>query len=144
MGVHVWPWVLHFAGLQQNVWHDLVDLRDQLKHREVRQMLECELSLGDISWIGLSQNRMAIARHHSSRLEQRPNELFQLLVRHVGRSELFHHVGDEDQYFLVGQAVQRTGKTVDAGGERQVRIGKRGADQVSGVCRYVTTENVCD
>lgn len=39
MGVYVWPWVLHLAGLQQNVRHNLVDLRDQLEHREVRQML---------------------------------------------------------------------------------------------------------
>ena len=125
MSVHVWPWVLHFAGLQQNVRHDLVDLRDQLEHREVRQMLQCELSLRDISWIGLSQNGMAIAWHHPSRLEQRPDELLQLLVRYVGRTELLDHIGDEDQNLLVGQTVQWTGKTVDAGGERQVRVRER-------------------
>lgn len=61
---------------------------------------------------------MTVAWHNSSGLEQSPDKLLQFLVRHIGRSKVFDDVSDEDQHLLVGQAVERTSQTVDAGGER--------------------------
>ena len=45
----------------------------------------------------------------------------------------------KDEHLLVGQAVQRAGQTVEAGGERQVRVRQRRADQVHRVGAHVAS-----
>jgi len=136
--VHIRPGVLHLACFQQDGRHHLVDLRDQFEHGKVRQVLECELSLGDISRVRLSKDRVSVAWDHLARLEGLPDEILHLVVGQVC-ADLFHQLGDEDEHLLVGQAVQRARQTVHPASEGEIRIRERAADQVDCVCTHVAT-----
>jgi len=68
VSIYVWPWVLSFALGQENIWNNFVDLSDELEHWVVWEVLEGELSLASVSWIGLSENGVSVAWHHSARL----------------------------------------------------------------------------
>ena len=143
MSVDVGPRVLDLAGLHEDGRNDAVQLRHQLEHFIVRQMLQSKFTLTSVSGVSLSQNSVAVARNHLSGLQQPPAVFFELFVGGV-QPDVFDHFGKEHQDFLVGQPVERTGQAAHAGGERQVRVGQRRAHQVSGVsgnvAAFVVTE----
>lgn len=51
VGINVWPWVLGFSGLEEDIWSDLVNLANQLEQRVAWQMLEGKFTLSGISWV---------------------------------------------------------------------------------------------
>lgn len=64
MCIYVGPWVLDLAQLEQNGRHHGVDLRDQLEHWIVRQVLERKLPLARVARICLAQDGVAITGHN--------------------------------------------------------------------------------
>lgn len=76
--------------LFQDTRCDLVDLRDELEHWVVWQLLQGKLALRHISWIGLPQDRMAIAGHDLARFESRPKICLDLLVAQVTANASLH------------------------------------------------------
>uniref|UniRef100_A0A182Q2B9 Uncharacterized protein n=1 Tax=Anopheles farauti TaxID=69004 RepID=A0A182Q2B9_9DIPT len=138
VGVYVRPRVLHLAELGQDWRHDLVDVRDQPEQRIVRQMLEGELALAGVARIGLAQHGVPVARHDLARLERLPDELLHLVLARVV-AELLAELLQPHQHLLVGEPVQRTGETVHAGRERQVRVAQGRPDQMDRVRRHVAT-----
>lgn len=64
MSVYVGPGVLRLPLLQQHIGYNLVKLGDQFKHGVIGQMLQGKLALTSVARVGLSQNSMAVARHH--------------------------------------------------------------------------------
>uniref|UniRef100_A0A182SDY3 Uncharacterized protein n=1 Tax=Anopheles maculatus TaxID=74869 RepID=A0A182SDY3_9DIPT len=138
VSIYVRPRVLHLAQLGQDWWHDLVDVRDQPEQRVVWQVLEGELALAGIAGIGLTQHSVTVTGHNLARLERLPDELLHLILASIV-TQLLAQLLQPHQHFLVGQTVQRTGKTVHTGGKRQVRIAQRRTDQMDRVGRHVTT-----
>ena len=64
MGVHIRPWVLGLALLQQHVGNNLVELGHHLEQGVIGQVFQGKLLLAGITWVGLPQHSVAIARHH--------------------------------------------------------------------------------
>lgn len=64
VSVYVGPGVLRLPLLQQHIGYNLVKLGDQFKHGVIGQMLQGKLALTSVARVGLSQNSMAVARHH--------------------------------------------------------------------------------
>jgi len=133
VGVYVWPWVLGLTLSKKDIWHNLVDLADQLEHIVVWEVLEGKLSLTSVSWIGLSEHGVSVAWHHSAGLERVPDEIVELLVADVLTAQVLSELGEPDEHLLVGETVEWTGEAVHGGGEGQVWIGQGGANQVRGV-----------
>ena len=88
MSIYVWPWVLSFALLEEDVWNDLVKLGDELEELVVRKMLESELSLAGVSGISLSEDSVAVAGDDSTALERVPDEVSELLIGDFVRAEI--------------------------------------------------------
>lgn len=63
MGIYIGPGVLHLAGLGQDWWHHLVDLRHQLEQLVFGQVLQGELALAGVAGIGLTEHSMTITRN---------------------------------------------------------------------------------
>lgn len=139
VGVYVWPWVLSLTLSKENIWHNLVDLADELEHIVIWEVLEGELSLTSVSWIGLSEDGVSVAWHDSAALEGVPDEVVELLVAHVLAAQVLSELSKPDQDLLVGETVKWTGKTVHGGGEGQVWISQGGSNQVGGVGTDVAT-----
>lgn len=64
VSVHVGPGVLRLPLFQQDIGHNLVKLGNQFKHGVIGQMFQGKLALTSVTRVGLSQDSMAIARHH--------------------------------------------------------------------------------
>jgi len=124
--------------LKQNTWHDVVYLAHKLEELVVRQMLECELALRDIARIRLAKHRMTVTRNNLTALQRRPDVLLDCFVTGIF-SNLGLHFCEPDEYFLVREAVQRTSETIQRRCIRKEWIRERGTDELSGVCRDVTT-----
>ena len=54
VSVHIGPGVLHLSGFGQNWRDEHVELRDELEHLVVGQVLESELALTSVSGISLT------------------------------------------------------------------------------------------
>ena len=61
VSVHIRPWVLGLALLQEDVRHDLVQLGDQFEQGVIREVLQGKLSLAGVAGVCLPQHCMAIA-----------------------------------------------------------------------------------
>ena len=64
MSVHVGPWVLDFACLDENGWDNRVQLAHQVEHLVVGQMLEGKLTLTTVSGVSFAEHSVTIARHN--------------------------------------------------------------------------------
>jgi len=137
VSVYVWPWVLGLTLGEEDIWHNLVDLADQLEHIVVWEVLEGKLSLALVSWIGLSEHGVSVAWHHSAALESVPDEIVELLVANVLAAQVLSELSEPDEHLLVGETVEWTGEAVHGGGKGQVWIGQGGSNQVRGVCTDV-------
>ena len=141
MGVYVGVGVLGLAVLGQDAGHHLVDGVHDLEQRIVGQVLHSELALALVARISLAQHSVAVAGDHLAGLQGLPCEGSDGLLVHLltFSDELSLQLLDPGQYLLVGQAVQRTGQSVQTSGDGQVGIGQSGAHQVSGVGRGIAT-----
>jgi hypothetical protein len=54
VSVHIGPGVLHLSSFCQNWWDEHVQLRDELEHLVVGQVLEGELTLTSVTRISLA------------------------------------------------------------------------------------------
>lgn len=79
---------------------------------------------------------MAVAGHDAARVEGVPEVLGDGLVAEVV-TDLLLHDGEPVEDLLVGEAVEGTGETVEAGGEREEGRAQGRADEVGGVGRDV-------
>ena len=61
VSINVGPWVLGFALFQENVWHNLVELSNQLEHGIVRQVLQGKLTLALVARICFTEHCMSVA-----------------------------------------------------------------------------------
>lgn len=137
VGVHVGPRVLGFTGLEEDVGHDVVDLFDEFEHGIVGRVFEAEFTLGRVSGVGLAQDGVSESGPDAG-LQVVPDVFLDFFVCGVFTDGISHLVdGTED--FLVGQAVQGAGETVQGGTVRQEGVREGGTDQVRGVGRDVST-----
>lgn len=132
VGVDVGVRVLGLAVLGEDTRGDLVHLADELEHGVVGQVLLGKLALGNVAGVSLAENGVAVARNDLTSLEGGPKVLLDGFVAEVVADGLLHPL-EPDKHFLVGQSVERTGKTVQASSERKVGRAEGGTDQVSGV-----------
>lgn len=137
-GVNVGVRVLGLAVLGEDARRDLVDLADQLEHWVVRQVLLGELALGDVSGVRLPQHGVAVTGHDLALLERRPEVVLDGLVAEVV-ADLPLHVLQPPQHLLVGQTVERSGKTVETSREREHGRAQSTADEVGRVRADVAT-----
>ena len=135
--IDVGPGVLGLALLLQDARSNLEELRAELEQGVVGQVLEGELALAHVARVGLAQHGVAEARNDAARVEHVPAGLLDLLVGVRRLANVLHHLGDEAEALLVGEAVERAGEAVHAGGEREVRVRECRADEVHGVRRDV-------
>ncbi len=136
MGVHVRPRVLGLAVLQEHIGRDLVDLGDELEERVLGQVLQSELTLAFVAWVGLAQYGVAVAWQYSALAERLPDEVLHLLIGRV-LTDLLDRLLDPNQHLLVGEAVEWTGEAVHGGGIGQVGIGEGTAHQMASVGAHV-------
>lgn len=132
VGIDVGVRVLGLAVLGENAGGNLVDLADELEHGVVGQVLLGKLALGNVAGVSLAEDGVAVAGNDLAGLEGRPKVVLDSLVAEVVANSLLHLL-EPDEHLLVGQAVERAGKTVETSGEREVRRAERTADQVGGV-----------
>lgn len=137
VGVDVWPRVLGLSVLLQDVWDKAEDLLDKVDVVVVLDVLLGKLLLADEPWVWNLKDGVAVAWDDASGVEERPGVVDELLVGRGFSAHLLDGTFDEDQHFLVGQAVERAGEAVQGGGEGQVRVREGRADKVARVGRDV-------
>ena len=76
VSIHIGPRILCLALLQEDVGHDLVQLRDQLEHGVLRQVLQRELSLTGVPRVSLPQHRVAVAGDNLQRTGAGENQSY--------------------------------------------------------------------
>ena len=64
VGVHVGPRVLDLAQVEQDARHHVVELRHQVEHLVVGQVLQRKLALARVARVRLAQHRVAVTGHH--------------------------------------------------------------------------------
>ena len=138
VGVDVGVRVLGLAVLGENARSDLVDLADELEHGVVGQVLLGEFALGDVTGVGLAENGVAVTRDDLTGLEGGPEVVLDGLVAEIVANGLLHPL-KPDKHLLVGETVERTGKTVKSSSQREVWGAERGTNQVGRVCADVAT-----
>ena len=136
MGIYVGPGVLDLASLQEDWRHQHVQLGDEFEQFVVREMFEGELPLAGVSGVGLTEDRVTVARDNLARLQEAPHELLHLVVSGVQPHRL-HHLLHEDEDLLVGEAVEGPSQAAHPRTEGEVGVGQGGAHQVGRVGRYV-------
>jgi len=134
--VNVGIWVLGLSVLSQDARSNVVDLADKLEHGVLREVLKSEFTLRDISWVSLAEDSVTVPWNNLASLEGGPEVVLDALVRDVISNLLFHR-NKPVQDFLVGQAVERASKAVQASGKGQHGRAESGSNQVSGVGRDV-------
>ena len=101
-------------------------------------MVEAELALRHVARVGLAQHGVAVARDDLAGVEGIPQRLGdQFLGRLDVLAVLLLELHGPVEHFLVGQAVQRAGQAVEAGGVGIVGVGQGRVHQVGGVGRDV-------
>ena len=132
VSVNVGPGVLSLSVLSQDSRSNVVHLADELEHGVLRKVLKSELALASVTGVGLAENGVPVARNDLAGAEGLPEVVFDLLIG-GSKTDLVLHLNDPSENFLVGKTVERTGKTVETGGEGKVRIGQSTAHKVSSV-----------
>lgn len=138
VGIDVGVGVLGLAVLGENAGSDLVDLADELEHGVVGQVLLGELALGDVAGVGLAEDGVAITGDDLTGLEGGPEVVLDGLVAEVVANGLLHSL-EPDKHLLVGETVERTGKTIETSSQGEVGGAESGTNQVGGVCADVAT-----
>lgn len=101
-------------------------------------LTEGELALGRVAGISLAEDSVAITRNNTARIQRGPEVVGDGLVAKVTTDSLLH-LGEPVENLLVSQTVERTGKTVETGSEREEGRAESTADKVRGVGRDVAT-----
>lgn len=102
------------------------------------ELTEAEGALGHVAGVGLAEDGVAVTGDDTARVEGVPEVLGDGLVAEVVTNLLLHD-GEPVKDLLVGEAVEGTGETVKAGGEREEGRAQGRADEVGGVGRDVAT-----
>ena len=91
------------------------------------------------SWVGVSEDSMTIARHHSSRSQCFVHEFFDFCgVGFLPLMEIFQ-IGQPLQALLISKSMERSGKAIHRGRVGEIRVSKSRADQVAGMRRNITS-----
>mmetsp|Transcript_29188 Transcript_29188/g.44939 ORF Transcript_29188/g.44939 Transcript_29188/m.44939 type:complete len:399 (+) Transcript_29188:306-1502(+) len=131
----------NLAVFLQNIRHDLVDRVDDLEEFVIGHVLQGEFSLARVARIRLSKDGVAVSGDDLFGVQSVPSEFGNGVgvdVLTLGL-EFGLEVLDPSQNFLVGQSVERSGKGVESGGIRQVRVTEGRSDQMGGMGRRVTS-----
>lgn len=144
MGVYVGPGVSRLAVFCEDFWGDLVDGGDELEHVVLGEAFLGELALDGVARVCLAEHGVAVARDDLAGVQGFPEVgADDVLVGHVLGAYLVAEFEEPLEDLLVGAAVQGPREAVHAGGEREVRGGERGADEVGGVRADVAALVVC-
>lgn len=138
VGVDVGEGVLGLAVLGQDAGGNLVDLADKLEHGVVGHVGLGKGALSHVARVSLAEDGVAVAGNDTTGLEGVPEVLGDVGIGQVVANDLLH-LGEPVENLLVGKAVERTGKTVEAGGEGEEGRAESRADKVSGVGADVAT-----
>jgi len=138
VGINVGVGVLGLAVLGEDTGGDLVDLADQLEHGVVGQHAQSKLTLGHVAGVGLAQDGVAVTGNDTAGVQGGPQVVLDGLVAEVVANGLLH-LSEPVQDLLVGQTVQRTGQTLETGGEGEHGGAQSTTDQVGGVGADVAT-----
>jgi hypothetical protein len=136
--INVGVGVLGLSVLGQDTRGNVVDLADELEHGVIRKLLKSKLALRHVTGVSLPQDGVTVTRDDTASVQGGPEVVLNGLVAEVIADSLLH-LSEPVQDFLVGQSVERTSKTVQTSGEGKHRGAESRSDQVSGVCRNVTT-----
>lgn len=88
--------------------------------------------------IRLPQNGVTVTWNNTSRLENAPEEVVDILLGELLTNSLLH-IKDESENLLGSKTVERTGETLKTSTVAKERIAESRSDQVGSVCRNVTT-----
>lgn len=83
VSIYIWPGVLDLAELGENWWHDLVDGGHEMEQGIVGQVLEGELALAFVTWIGFAENSVTVAGNNLARFQCLPDEVLELIFGDV-------------------------------------------------------------
>lgn len=131
----------NLSVLLQDARHDLVNGINDLEKLIVRQMLESEFPLASVPRIGLTEDGVAVSGNHLLGIERVPSEFSNGLGIHLLAlgSELIGQILDPLEHLLIGKAMERSGKSVQASRIGQVGIGQSRSDEVGGMGRSIAT-----
>lgn len=137
MGVDIRPRVLGFASLEQDVRNKVIDLANELEHLVVGQVLQGKFALGSVARVRLSKNGVTVTGDDLTTLERGPDVVLDGLIRGI-LANLALHLPEPDEDFLIGEAMERTGETVEGGavGEERIREGR--TNKFTSVCGDVS------
>ena len=135
-GVDVGVGVLGLAVLGKDTRGDLVDLADKLEHGVIGELALGKLALRDVAGVSLPEDGVTVTGNNAASLEGGPEVALDVLVAEIA-ADLGLHLLEPLEHLLVGEAVKRTGKTVETSGKREEGRAESRADQVSGVGRHV-------
>lgn len=136
--VNVGPRVLNLASGGEDLRDLLVVSLDKLDQVVVLDVLFGEFELANEARVRLAEHSVAISRHDLARLHRDVHELSDIFTSPI-LAILRLEIEQVVQALLVCQPVERASETVHTSGEGEVRVGQGGADQVSGVGRYIAT-----
>ena len=122
VSINVWPRVLGFAVLLQDVWDEPEDLLDKVDVVVVLDVLLGKLLLADKPWVWNLEHGVAVTWDHTSGVKERPGVVDELLVGWGFGAHLLDGAFDENQDFLVRKAVEWASKAVQGSGEGQVWV----------------------
>mmetsp|Transcript_3809 Transcript_3809/g.8210 ORF Transcript_3809/g.8210 Transcript_3809/m.8210 type:complete len:398 (+) Transcript_3809:440-1633(+) len=141
MGINIRVGIGNLSVFLQDIRHDLVNGVDNLEQFVIGHVLHSKISLACVSRIGLSQNGVAVSGDNLLGVQSFPSKFgnsFGCDFLSFGFKfglEVLNPLED----FLVGQTVKRSGKCVQSTGIGKVRIRKGGSNQMSSVCRCVSS-----
>lgn len=138
VSINVGPGVLDLSGLLQDTGDDSEALVNKLDKGIVLDVSLSEVRQMGESGIGLSEDGMTESGDDSSRLQDLPDVVTQLLVRR-GVSNFFSEVEEETNDLLVSESVKGTSKTVESSRVGKVGIRESRTNKMAGVGRDVSS-----
>mmetsp|Transcript_733 Transcript_733/g.1760 ORF Transcript_733/g.1760 Transcript_733/m.1760 type:complete len:424 (+) Transcript_733:332-1603(+) len=125
----------HLPVLGENSGHDLINGVDDFEERIVRHVFQSEFPLAGVPRVGFAQHGVSVSGNDLFGVQGLPGKFRDGLgVDLLALGLEFGLQGlDPLEDFLVGQAVERSGKGVQAGGVGEVGVGEGGSDEVGGV-----------
>ena len=122
MRVHVRPRVLYFTQARKDRWHHIEYFPHNFYQIAVLYIVFRKLALCHKARIRLAQYRMAITRNYPTTGQGAFYIFADLFAGGFGCTQGFYHFLDPADYFLVGQAVERTSQSIQSSTERQIRV----------------------
>ena len=99
-------------------------------------MLERKLALARVARVSLAEYRMPVAGNNLTGSQCLPQVVFNLLIG-CASTNVCLHLLDPAEYFLVGETMERTGKTIESSRKGEVWVRKGTSNKVCCVCAFV-------